>query len=194
MSQPVYELLTPDRLPALRILNSVLFPVKFHDQVYRDALMCGDITQLAYVDGTLVGAIMCRLEVKGGGAQLYIVSLGVLAPYRGQGIASQLLARSLAACADDAAIASAALHVHSGDDEVQAWYAKRGFEVQERILGYYKRLRPPDALLLCRQLGGPGGGGGGGGEQAAAEGAAAGGGPGAEQAHAAAAGGGGGGT
>lgn len=40
----------------------------------------------AYIDGTLVGGIMCRLEAQGGGARLYIVSLGVLAPYRSAGI------------------------------------------------------------------------------------------------------------
>ncbi|KIZ05363.1 hypothetical protein MNEG_2596 [Monoraphidium neglectum] len=127
--------------------------IRLQDQVYKDALMCGDVTQLAYVDGTLVGAIMCRLEAQqGGGARLYIVSLGVLAPYRCMGIGSQLLARSLAACGGDPEITSAQLHVHCGDEEAQAWYAGRGFHVQERIPGYYKRLKPPDALLLSRAL------------------------------------------
>lgn len=68
--QPVFKLLTPERLQSLRTLNSVLFPVKFHvraavrmcaaaatacvnakplrvqDQVYKDAIMCGGVTQL----------------------------------------------------------------------------------------------------------------------------------------------------
>lgn len=151
--QPVFELLTPERLQALRILNSALFPVKFHDQVYKDALVCGDVTQLAYMDGTLVGAIMCRLEAqKSGEARLYIVSLGVLAPYRSLGIGSWLLERSLAACSGDPNVPEAALHVHAGDEEAQGWYLKRGFSIKERIPHYYKRLEPPDALLLTRRI------------------------------------------
>jgi hypothetical protein len=87
-SAVVYEALTPAKLKDIRLLNSVLFPVKFHvrfravappwrvaafaflplcgagiwcnrsppphqshtqtlqDQVYKDALACGDVTQL----------------------------------------------------------------------------------------------------------------------------------------------------
>jgi alkanesulfonate monooxygenase SsuD/methylene tetrahydromethanopterin reductase-like flavin-dependent oxidoreductase (luciferase family) len=45
---------------------------------------------------------------------------------------SQLLARSLAACGGDPEITSAQLHVHCGDEEAQAWYAGRGFQVQVR--------------------------------------------------------------
>lgn len=126
---------------------------------------------------------MSRLEAQpGGGARLYIAALGVLAPHRGAGLGAALLERALAACAGDAAIRAAALHVHAGDEEARGWYLKRGFEVRARIAGYYRRLDPPDALLLERRLnhsgggsGGDGGGGGGngGGAAAAAEGDAA---------------------
>lgn len=37
----------------------------------------------AYHSGVLVGAIACRLEAHGNAAKMYIVTLGVLAPYRG---------------------------------------------------------------------------------------------------------------
>lgn len=33
--------------------------------------------------GTLVGAIACRLEAHGSTAKMYIITLGVAAPYRG---------------------------------------------------------------------------------------------------------------
>ena len=37
----------------------------------------------AYHGDVLVGAIACRLEAHGTAAKMYIVTLGVLAPYRG---------------------------------------------------------------------------------------------------------------
>lgn len=46
----------------LRILNQAIFPIKYQEQVYKDILACGDITQLAYHNDVLVGAVACRLE------------------------------------------------------------------------------------------------------------------------------------
>jgi len=39
-----------------------------------------------------------------------------------------------------------------GNDEAIAFYKKFGFEVQETIPGYYKKLDPPDAVLLVKRL------------------------------------------
>ena len=42
---------------------------------------------VAYYNDILIGAIACRLEAKGDGkAKLYIMTLGVLAPYRDLGV------------------------------------------------------------------------------------------------------------
>jgi hypothetical protein len=48
------------------------------------------------------------------------------------------------------------------NEEAIKFYSRFGFEVAETIKGYYKRLDPPDAVLLRKQLQGCGGGGGGG--------------------------------
>lgn len=59
------------------------------DEVYQDILACGDVTQLAMLDDKCIGAIGCRLQrVRRGEdtAMLYILTLGVLAPFRNQGI------------------------------------------------------------------------------------------------------------
>ncbi|KAG5081832.1 hypothetical protein JHK86_005897 [Glycine max] len=72
-------------LMQLKKLNLALFPVRYNDKYYTDALAS------AYYSDICVGAIACRLEKKEGGGQVrvYIMTLGVLAPYRGLGIGKQ---------------------------------------------------------------------------------------------------------
>ena len=51
---------------------------------------CGDVTQLAMLRGQCIGAIGCRLQMAPGGfAKLYVLTLGVLAPYRNAGIGAR---------------------------------------------------------------------------------------------------------
>jgi len=86
----------------------------------------------------------------GGGpsARLYIMTLGVLAPHRGEGVGSALLRRALAECAGDEAIRYAYLHVHSGNEEAVRFYQRFDFQIHCTVPGYYRKLSPPDAVEL----------------------------------------------
>jgi hypothetical protein len=55
----------PSNFQQLKSLNTVIFPIKYEDKMYTDMIACGEVTQLAYHNGKLIGAIGCRLENKG---------------------------------------------------------------------------------------------------------------------------------
>lgn len=117
----------------------------------------------------LIGGIACRFEKAGGRVRLYIMTLGVLAPYRGRGVGQRLLVRALTEGAKEN-VEDVYLHVQARraqpslaarpspaapqviNTEAVEFYKKFGFEVKERIAGYYKRLDPPDCFLLSRSM------------------------------------------
>jgi hypothetical protein len=60
--QITFDQVGQHNLVQLKTLNCVIFPIKYQEKVYQDILACGEVTQLAYHDGHLVGAMACRLE------------------------------------------------------------------------------------------------------------------------------------
>ncbi|KAG1677341.1 hypothetical protein FOA52_010720 [Chlamydomonas sp. UWO 241] len=148
-----FEILSDKNLAALKLLCNVIFPVKYQDDIYKQCMTFEDLTQLAYNDSTLVGAIGARLEnTPGGGPRMYIAILGVLAPYRGSRIGSRLLQHCLDAVAEYDEVEEAYLHVHSANEEAVEFYRRFGFEVRETVENYYRRLDPPHAVVLAKRL------------------------------------------
>ncbi len=49
------------------------------------------IIHTAYFNDVVVGAVCCRIETEGDQKKIYIMTLGVLAPYRQLGIGDMLL-------------------------------------------------------------------------------------------------------
>ena len=147
--------ITDKNIEQLRVINRVIFPINYQESVYQDILACSEVTQLAYHNDVVVGAIACRLEKAPGGPKLYIITLGVLAPYRGMGVGSRLLEKSLAVVADALPeVTEAYLHVQTNNEEAAAFYQRFGFVQGEVIKDYYRRIDPPDALVLRKVLGG----------------------------------------
>ncbi|KAL3163256.1 hypothetical protein ABBQ32_009655 [Trebouxia sp. C0010 RCD-2024] len=141
-----------ENVEQLKVLNRAIFPINYQDRVYKDILASGQVTQLAYHTDTLVGAIACRLEAHGTAAKMYIVTLGVIAPYRGMRVGSRLLEKSLFEASQDSNIQEAYLHVQTNNEEAICFYTKFGFVPGETVKDYYKRLNPPDAVILRRTL------------------------------------------
>lgn len=128
--------------------------------------------KLAYFNELLVGAVCCRKEIYAPSfgsspqeatsgeastdssslkASLYIMTLGVLAPYRERGIGKQLishvlnLVESSPHCKD---VVDIYLHVQEGNDDALRFYESYGFRLTEKLEGYYKRIEPADCFIV----------------------------------------------
>jgi ribosomal protein S18 acetylase RimI-like enzyme len=119
-----------------------------------DCAAAGSATQLAFVGNELVGAIACRLELlpDRSGAFLYVMTVGVLAPFRDRNIGTRLLRHALNEGSNDAFIKQAYLHVQTNNDHAIAFYKRFGFVEDGVAHNYYKRLEPPDAAVLKLDL------------------------------------------
>ncbi|GER32501.1 N-acetyltransferase NAT13 [Striga asiatica] len=137
-------------LMQLKKLNSVLFPVRYNDKYYADVLASGEFTKLAYYCDICVGSIACRVEKKeSGGIRVYIMTLGVLAPYRGLGVGTKLLNHVLEICMKQS-IGEIYLHVQTNNEEAIKFYKKFGFEITETIHNYYTNITPPDCYVVTK--------------------------------------------
>lgn len=103
---------------------------------------------------------------------LYIQTLHLLSPYRGNGVAASLLdallfatppGHSLASRTEEGdgagyqvsklvrhySIRSVTAHVHEANDEGLKWYMARGFQVEDGVIeNYYRRLKPSGARIV----------------------------------------------
>ena len=99
----------------LRVLNTATLPVRYQDKFYRDVLEKEDkLTQLAYYDDVLVGALCGRVEPIQGtsDSQLYIMTMSVLSPYRGMRVGARLLERVMKLAKEDARFNVRSVYLH----------------------------------------------------------------------------------
>lgn len=149
--------LTAHNLGVLKRINSVVLPMAYTDKFYEESLAVGQLAKLAYYNEIPVGAVRCCLETTGEGdtkpSRVYIMTLAVLAPYRENGMGGKLLQHIEDHARDELFVHELSVHALTDDDEVIEWYKKRGFEVAEEVVGYYKRLCPPrDAFLMVKKI------------------------------------------
>ena len=101
--------ITDKNVGQLKVLNRTLFPVQYQAKFYKSVVedpnyvtqlgtrstttllksrsWLTDFSALAFYGGdALVGAVCCRLEKDKNKSSIYIMTLGVLAPYRDLGI------------------------------------------------------------------------------------------------------------
>ncbi|KAF9454011.1 acyl-CoA N-acyltransferase [Macrolepiota fuliginosa MF-IS2] len=144
--------ITPNNLGTVRKLNSVLFPIKYSDKFYQGILQpeVEDFCKLVYYNDIPVGTICCRLENKDDQNHLYLMTMGVLAPYRSRGLGSQSLELVLKAAEarSKPKINGIYLHVQVSNVGAKAFYEHHGFQEVKIHKDYYKKIEPHDAWVL----------------------------------------------
>ena len=111
----------------------------------------------------LVAAIRCCLQreelhnnCKGPTAYvapaLYVSTLGTLALYRGNGLASRLLDEVASFAAEKFRVTAVYAHVWDGNQEALAWYQRKGFVVVQQMGNYYSKLQPSSARVIKKTL------------------------------------------
>ena len=117
------------------------------------------LCKYAFFNGYVVGAACARLETLEGDRQrLYIMTLGVLAAYRGRGIGTQLIQSIFDHYeqhkdSEYAHVDEIALHVQiSNEDAIKFYTTRFNFIKGEMVENYYRRIDPPHCYLLYKKL------------------------------------------
>lgn len=141
----------------LKIVTTTLFPVKYSDKFFKECLEPEKSFAVAFVatyDAKPVGWIRCRYEPfpnKDNEAyqQLYIQIIGVLAPFRGLGLAKALLDMATDhAKRSSFDVRSVYAHVWERNEDALSWYQRQGFRQIMLQPRYYRKLQPAGAWIV----------------------------------------------
>lgn len=102
-------------------------------------------------NGQVVGVVDSRVPRQ----RLYIMTLAVLAPYRGRGTGRKLLQSALDYCRRQlsSVVDQVALHVQISNTDAIRFYTRHfDFCKGEMVRNYYKRIQPPHCYMLYKHL------------------------------------------
>lgn len=179
-------------IPSLARITGLLLPIRYPNSFYTATITDPVIASLSRVAlyhdhpvaavtesgasaglDKVIGGIRCRLEnpdpvqeTPDAATNLYIQTLHLLSPYRGQGVAAALLNALLFESPPTSKargrvselvkhynIRSVTAHVHEANEDGLAWYVARGFKIQDGVVeGYYRRLKPSGARIVRLDL------------------------------------------
>merc|ERR1712178_185523 len=161
--------LTPHNIKQFKMINQAVFPVQYVDAFYRDAQKSEiHFSKLAYFNDLVVGGVCFRLEdasspeigmvnktIKADQIKqaplkrAYIMTLGVLTPYRRYGVGKKMLGWVIEKAKSLKDVSGIYLHVQTNNDVAKSFYEKLGFIQEGGVFeGYYKKIDPPDAFML----------------------------------------------
>ncbi|EIE89248.1 hypothetical protein G6F46_008324 [Rhizopus delemar] len=147
--------ITANNLGQVKVLHKTLFPVSYSENFYKDLLEAGPFAKLAYYNDVCVGVVCCRKEKDEESAEkykIYMMTLGVLEPYRGLGLGKLLVEHILKEAKTSNDVSKVYLHVQVTNTSAVEFYKKNEFEVVKTEKDYYKNIEPRDAFLLAKTI------------------------------------------
>jgi ribosomal protein S18 acetylase RimI-like enzyme len=143
--------LTPNHIGTFKKLHQVIFPQDFSPSFYKDALNSAvTLSKLAYFNDIPVGCFSVRITPEKNGARFYILTFGVLAPYRRCGLGAKMM-QYIEDAVREAKGKDISLHVKQDNDDARAWYKKQGYTEETLEEHYYKAPVLPTGAYLLRK-------------------------------------------
>ena len=151
----------PSHIHRLKSITATLLPVRYSDKFFLECLEPEKHSAVAFValyDSQVVGWIRGRVEPFPNAEnevyqQIYLQALGILAPYRGLGLAAELLkAVNNQALSSYPKVRSMYAHVWESNDDALGWYDKQDFRRIMLQPQYYRRLKPSGAWMVRLEL------------------------------------------
>ncbi|CAG8604069.1 3298_t:CDS:2, partial [Acaulospora colombiana] len=134
---------------------SVILPVVYTERFYADVLKSEveEYCKLIYYNDIPVGAVCSRIETDEAAkkSKLYIMTMGVLAPYRSLGLGTYAIKHLLETASSPSTkphLTSLYLHVQISNEAAKRFYERNGFKEVSVIDEYYKKIEPKAAWLM----------------------------------------------
>jgi len=151
----------PSHVDRLKSITTTLLPVRYSVKFFTECLEPKEYSVISFValyDSQVVGWIRCRMEPFPDAEnevyqQIYVQVLGILAPFRGIGLATELLKAVIAeGIFTYPKVRSIYAHVWESNEDALAWYAKLDFRRTMLQPQYYRRLKPSGAWVVRKEL------------------------------------------
>lgn len=144
--------LTPNHIGTFKKLHQVLFPIEITPSFYKDALNASlTLSKLGYFNDIPVACFCAKIQPEKNGARIYLMTFGVLAPYRHLGIGAKMLEYLEHHVQNELKAKDIRLHVQEGND-AKEWYVKRGYTEEKFEENYYPKNSPAGAFILVKSL------------------------------------------
>lgn len=144
--------LTANHIGTFKKLHQVLFPIQFAPSFYKDALNTTlTLSKLAYFNDIPVACFSAKIHPEKNGARVYLLTFGVLAPYRRLGIGEKMLEYLENHVKTELKAKDISLHVQEGND-ARDWYVKKGYAEESFEPQYYPKNQPSGAFLLRKTM------------------------------------------
>lgn len=144
--------LTANHIGTFKKLHQVLFPIEIAPSFYKDALNTSlTISKLGYFNDIPVACFSAKIQPEKNGARVYLMTFGVLAPYRRLGIGEKMLEYIENHVKSDLKGKEIVLHVQEGND-AKEWYTKRGYNQESFEENYYPKNNPKGAFVLKKAM------------------------------------------